>query len=66
MPLSKKILRHDIFHSLYIITSYAFLFENVTKYKLNETFKILFYLDFLKIFDGVGRGFIKNRDMTKF
>ena len=34
-----------------IITLYFSLFENVTKYKLsNETFEILFYLDFLKIF----------------
>ena len=32
---------------IYIITLYAFLFENLKKYKLNdETFKILLYFDF--------------------
>ena len=34
---------------IYLITLYASLFENVTKYKLNdETFKIWLYFDFYK------------------
>ena len=35
-------------YNKYIITLYAFIFENVRKYKWNnETFKILLYFDFL-------------------
>ena len=45
-PWWKYLIRQHI-----IIILYFFLFENVTKYKIsNETFEILFYLDFLEIF----------------
>ena len=40
---------------IYIITSYAFLFRNITKYQLNdEAFKIWLYFDFHKSFAHTG------------
>ena len=47
--------RFDIYIYIYIITSYAFLFRNITKFRLNdETFKIWLYFDFHKSFAHTG------------